>query len=272
MTAAQITEAQRRQHLDAMRHFDPQASLSEELTVRLSTPKMASGGLDFGVADLLLSPLEDTVTSLSMKDVHLRLVGISEGSTVLHCRPISEPVAPVGDVPVDSSWADHGMRSMVSLVEALEEGSDVQRWAKGMPGTWRLLKALDELGGSADFTWSSLDGSVVAATLSGRGRQYANGLRNQRRQDITSIVVTGRVVALLERGIVKIKTGTAPNAAAPDVRFDSQKLLELELTLGQEVSFNVTKTVETTMFGQVLETRYEYEPDSAVQLELAPDA
>ncbi|MFJ5099307.1 hypothetical protein [Streptomyces sp. NPDC088557] len=235
-------EELRRFWLEAARHYDPTASLHEELTVRLTGEAADEGALDFRIGDVLLKPLRDGVSAAARRDIELELTGISQGSTVLHVRPKKQESPDDSGqeevTQIDSSPADPAIRDLLKLVDAAENEQDIRQWERMIPGLDGLVEALDKFDLSVEIRWMSLDGTVRSSSLSGRGKDYVRRLRNLDTHK-SRTVVTGRITELRDRGLVKVKTGTSRKSAAYDVRVDQEMLYGMHLELGMNVSFVV---------------------------------
>ncbi|MFF0409917.1 hypothetical protein ACFYUY_05705 [Kitasatospora sp. NPDC004745] len=250
----------RKNWLEAARHYDPTARLYEELTVRLRGEAADRGALDFRVGDALLKPLREGVSAAARKDVDLELTGVSRGSTVLHIHPKFPEIAS-SDAPeiieVDSSAADPAIRDLLKLIDAAEHEQDVRQWERIVPCLDGLVEALDRFDLSMEMRWSSLDGSVRASHLSGRGKSYVRSLRALQLSR-TKMAVTGRITELREKGLVKIKTGSAKNSTAYEIRVSPEHLMSMHLELGVTVSFVVEVTKKVDKLGRPKSTEYNF--------------
>ncbi|MET9568014.1 hypothetical protein ABZY34_02505 [Streptomyces virginiae] len=252
-------EELRRFWLEAARHYDPSASLDEELTVRLKGEAADQGALDFRIGDVLLKPLRDGVSAAAREEVELELTGLSHGSTVLHVRPKkAEPTEITGQdaiSQVDSSAADPAVRDLLKLVNAAENELDVREWERMVPGLDGLVEALDKFDLSMEMRWRSLDGSVRSCSLSGRGKGYVRSLRDLAVHK-SRTVITGRITELRDRGVVKIKTGVSRKSSAYEVRVEQENLLGMHLQLGMTVSFVVEVVKKRDKIGRERSTEY----------------
>lgn len=251
-------EELRRNWLEAARHYDPRATLSEELTVRLRGEAADRGSLDFRIGDALLKPLRDGVTAAARKDVELELTGLSHGSTVLHVRPkveSSEEEASLGRL--DSSTADPAMRDLLKLVNAVENEQDVRRWERIIPGLDGVVQALDKFDLSMEMCWRSLDGSVRSSCLSSRGKGYVRGLRELKTYR-SRLAVAGTITELRMSGLAKVKTGTARQSKAYEVHIDPDDLIEMHLELGMPVSFLIEVVKKKDQLGRERSTEYRF--------------
>ncbi|ANH38659.1 hypothetical protein I601_2234 [Nocardioides dokdonensis FR1436] len=249
----------RRNRLLALRSHDPTASLGESLEVRLSSPQLRTGALSFAAGDTLLRPLEDTVSALGPRVVELEVTGISRGSTILHVRPVSAPEPPLMDgPPVDTSSADTAMRALVRMLMALEERQDVKSYVDGLVQLSRLSNALDKLDARLDVAWSASNGDRSSASFTDVGQTYLRSLMETRpREEVREI--SGRVTELRESGLVKVKSGVARNSPAFDVRFEPMDLLNLRLSLGENVHFLVRERREVDRLGTVHHVEWNFE-------------
>ncbi|MFD0902508.1 hypothetical protein [Actinomadura sediminis] len=231
----------RQQWLDSVKSFSSDASLKEELQVRLSGNTTTTGSLDFKIGDALLKPLEDSISTAAKRDLELEIVGLSAGSTVLHVRAtpmgISEDNA---DLMPDtgSSPADIAIRNFISLIKAAESGEDLHKWASAQWSLYRLVEALDRFDLALGLRWLSRTGTVRSSRLTSRGRQYVHTLHDLR-DEKTSQIVRGRITELREAGTAKVKTGSSRNSPAYDVRIPKDALIGMHLELGQQVAFRV---------------------------------
>lgn len=254
-------EELRRLWLEAARHYDPSASLEEELTVCLKGESADRGALDFRIGDSLLKPLRDGVSAAARKDVELELTGVSSGSTVLHVRPKTPDVIATDEqgefAHVDTSVADPAIRDLLKLIDAAENERDVRRWERMVPGLDGVVEALDKFDLSVEMRWRSLDGAVRSSSLSSRGKEYVRRLRNVETHK-SQIAVTGRITELRESGVVKVKTGISRKSSAYEVRVDSETLIDMHLELGMTVSFVVQVVKKKDKVGRERSTEYHF--------------
>lgn len=251
-------EELRRNWLEAARYYDPQATLSEELTVRLRGEAADQGALDFRVGDALLRPLRDGVTAAARKNVELELTGLSRGSTVLHVRPKVERSEEETTLSrVDSSTADPAIRDLLKLVDAVENERDVRRWERIIPGLDGVVHALDKFDLSMEMRWRSLDGTVRSSSLSSRGKSYMRRLRELKTYR-SRLAVAGTITELRMSGLVKVKTGTTRRAKAYEVHIEQDDLMAMHLELGMTVSFLVEEVKRTDQLGRERSKEYRF--------------
>lgn len=254
-------ESELRQHwLATARYYDPQAHLQEELTLRLKGELADNGALDFRVADALLKPLREGVSAAARQVVELELVGISQGSTVLHVQPAESATEHDTEgalTRVDSSVADPAMRDLLKLIDAAEHERDVRPWERMIQGLDSMVEALDKFDLSIDVRWRAPDGEVRDSHLSQRGKAF---IRNLRKIDAvpTRTTITGRVTELRESGMVRVKTGTSRKSPSYEIRFESHELMELHLELGVNVSFVVEKLEKRDKLGREHSPQYRF--------------
>jgi hypothetical protein len=246
----------RRNQLEALRVFDPEASLYEELTVRLVTAQLQSGGLTAEAATIL-KPLQETVGALSAEAFDLEITGISRGSTILHVRAKVRPEESLDGMPIDASRADAPMRALVGLLRAAEAEQDIRRWRAGAHSAARFADALDKLEADLDLTWWAVDGRVSSASVSSRGRTYLRRMQDTS-ESVSRRIVSGRVTELREQGHVKVKTGVQRNSAAFDVHVDPDELATMRLFLGDSVHFVVDEVVFLDRLGQAQRTEFRF--------------
>ncbi|MFF0188972.1 hypothetical protein [Streptomyces sp. NPDC005244] len=114
-------------------------------------------------------------------------------------------------------------------------------------------------------TGPGTDGGVRRARLTERGRRYVERLSETRDRD-QSITISGRITELRESGWVKVKTGTAKNAPAYDVRFEEPgELLRMRPGLGDNVHFRVRFRQRLDAVGTARSTEYTYLGPAAEQ-------
>ncbi|WP_406469341.1 hypothetical protein OH738_20690 [Streptomyces hirsutus] len=83
------------------------------------------------------------------------------------------------------------------------------------------------------------------------------------------IIISGRITELRESGLVKVKTGTAKNAPAYDVRFEEpEALLRMRPGLGDNVHFRVRFRQQLDSMGTARSTEYTYLGPAAEQTSL----
>ena len=259
----------RRNYLDALRSFDPDATLTEELTLRLVGPS-ASGGLTFDIGDALFRPLQDTVSAAAHDEVPLELTGLSSGSTVLHVRPLVTQRDRVADVPVDSSVADGAVRRTMQLFAEVENEGDLVPFSDVLTSASKFVDVLRKHELDLDMTWAASGGEVRAVSLTSRGREYL-----ARQSEVTTrteyTFVSGRITELRMSGMAKVKTTVAKNSPAHEVHFEPEQLLLKHLSLGDQVNFRVARIVEVDRIGRELSERIEYVSDASDSRRLFED-
>ncbi|MEV7153538.1 hypothetical protein AB0N77_02770 [Streptomyces misionensis] len=266
----EIEAEHRASRLAAVRAYEPDARLDEELRLRLTGPDTEGGALRFQWGDALLNPVENAISVAAGTPVQLELTGISAGSTVVHARPVpsvvlSEPAAM--DAPATSA-ASTGMQMLTRLLGALEAEQDVREWSRLFDAVDVLTRALGKYELNLGMTWYGADGDMRRAQLTERGRRYVERLRETRPRD-QEIIISGRITELRESGWVKVKTGTARNAQAYDVHFeDPEALLRMRPGLGDNVHFRVRFRQRLDAVGIARSTEYTYLGPAAEQSSL----
>lgn len=245
-----------RARLASLRSFDPKASLTEELRVRLVSSKLLEGSLSFDAGAHLLRPLQDSITTLAADSIELELVGVSAGSTVLHVRPrqveTGQPVD-IGGVPVDSTPTEAPFRAFVDLLRAAEAEADLGQWVKAVEALGRFSRALARFDAQADVAWSSVGGEVRSAWFGRTGRDYVQRMLETSARPV-QISISGRVTELREAGVVRVKTGTTRKSPAYEVKMEPNDLLGMHLEIGQSVNFVVRLEQQVDHLGQVRAT------------------
>ncbi|MEU5704291.1 hypothetical protein [Streptomyces aurantiacus] len=267
----EIEAEHRASRLAAAREYAPDARLEEELQLRLTGPDTAGGALRFGWGDALLEPVEHMVSVAAGTPVQLELTGISVGSTVVHARPVAVPADPAEPEGLDvsaTSAAASGLGTLTTLLDALESERDVREWVKLFDAVEAVSRALSRYELNLGVTWYDADGGLRRARLTERGRHYVKRLRETKDRD-QEITISGRVTELRESGLVKVKTGTAKNAPAYDVRFeDAGELLRMRPGLGDNVHFHVRFRQQLDSMGIARSTEYTYLGQAAEQTSL----
>ncbi|GGZ91256.1 hypothetical protein ACFOOM_04715 [Streptomyces echinoruber] len=266
----EIEAEHRASRLAAMREYEPTARLDEELLLRLTGPETEGGALRFQWGDALLGPVENALSVAAGTPVQLELTGVSAGSTVVHARPVAAavPAEPnTLDAPTATA-AGTGMRTLTELLTALEAEHDVREWTRLFDAVDALARALSKYRLDLGVTWYDADGGMRRAQLTERGRRYVERLRETRDRD-QEITISGRITELRESGWVKVKTGTAKNAPAYDVRFEKpEELLRMRPGLGDNVHFRVRFTQRLDAVGIARATEYTYLGPAAEQTSL----
>jgi hypothetical protein len=150
----------------------------------------------------------------------------------------------------------------------LESESDVREWARLFDAVEALSRALSKYSLDLGVTWYGADGGIRRAQLTERGRRYVDRLRETRDRD-QEITISGRITELRESGWVKVKTGTAKNAYAYDVRFEEPEvLLRMRPGLGDNVHFRVRFRQRLDSVGIARSTEYTYLGPAAEQTSL----
>ncbi len=272
----EIEADHRASRLAAVREYAPDARLDEELQLRLTGPDAEGGALRFQWGNALLDPVEHAVSVAAGTPVQLELTGVSTGSTVVHARPVYPSVSPgpaalntqdALDAP-SASAASTGLSTLTALLAALESEADIREWARLFDAVEALSRALGKHGLDLGVTWYGADGSMRRARLTERGRGYVERLREPRNRD-QEITISGRITELRESGWVKVKTGTAKNSPAYDVRFEEpQDLLRMRPGLGDNVHFRVRFRQGLDSVGIARSTEYTYLGPAAEQIPL----
>lgn len=266
----EVEAEHRASRLAAVRAYEPDARLDEELRIRLTGPDTEGGALRFQWGDALLNPVENAISVAAGTPVQLELTGISAGSTVVHARPVpsvafSDP--PAMDAPATSATST-GMQMLIRLLGALEAEQDVREWSRLFDAVETLARALSKYKLDLGMTWYGADGDTRRAQLTERGRRYVERLRETRPRD-QEIVISGRITELRESGWVKVKTGTARNAQAYDVHFEEpEALLRMRPGLGDNVHFRVRFRQCLDAVGIARSTEYTYLGPAAEQSSL----
>lgn len=243
----------RKNFIDAVRDFDSGVAFAEQLTVRL-----VGESAHTGLLDLQLAPVLDGLRQVfqDVQAIDLGLVGIDSGSTVLRLRPVAQTI-PLGDdlvlsdqaMPIGVTSADDVGRTLIKVVEASEGSGDLRRWSGYVKGLEVVSGTLDDHDLNAEFTWSSMGGSLSRAALTAVGRGYLRSLR-EATSESTRIAVSGRIVELRESGHVRVKAGTSRTSPSYDVRIDHDELLRMDLRLGRTVHMLVQETIERDRLGR----------------------
>ncbi|MEV1061565.1 hypothetical protein [Streptomyces sp. NPDC050263] len=267
----EIEAEHRASRLAAAREYAPDARLEEELQLRLTGPAAVGGALRFEWGDALLEPVEHMVSAAAGTPVQLELTGISSGSTVVHARPVTVPVDSAEpdalNTPATSAVAT-GLGTLTKLLDALESERDIREWVKLFDAVDAVSRALSRYELNLGVTWYDAEGGLRRARLTERGRQYVKRLRETRDRD-QEITISGRVTELRESGLVKVKTGTAKNAPAYDVRFEEpEELLRMRPGLGDNVHFRVRFRQQLDSMGIARSTEYTYLGPAAEQISL----
>lgn len=267
----EIEADHRASRLAAVREYAPDALLDEELQLRLTGPDADGGALRFQWGDALLQPVEHMISVAAGTPVQLELTGISAGSTVVHARPVATPADPsesgLLDTPAASA-ASTGFGTLTTMLDALETGRDVREWARLFDAVEAVSRALHRYTLDMGVTWYGADGNLRRARLTERGRSYVSRLRETKDRD-QEIIISGRITELRESGLVKVKTGTAKNAPAYDVRFEEPgELLRMRPVLGDNVHFRVRFRQQLDSMGIARSTEYTYLGPAAEQTSL----
>lgn len=266
----EIEADHRASRLAAAREYAPDARLDEELRLRLTGPDTDGGALRFQWGDALLQPVEHMVSVAAGTPIQLELTGISAGSTVVHARPVtalSDADSEVLDAPATSA-ASTGLGTLTTLLDALESEHDVREWSRLFDAVESVSRALNRYALDLGVTWYDAEGHVRRARLTERGRNYVRRLRETKDRD-QEIIISGRITELRESGLVKVKTGTAKNAPAYDVRFEEPgELLRMRPGLGDNVHFRVRFRQQLDSMGIARSTEYTYLGPAAEQTSL----
>lgn len=257
--------------LAAVRVYEPDARLDEELRLRLTGPDTEGGALRFQWGDALLNPVENALSVAAGTPVQLELTGISAGSTVVHARPVPPVVLPepVAMEAPAASAASTGVQTLTRLLGALEAEQDVREWSRLFDAVDTLARALGKYELDLGMTWYGADGDMRRAQLTERGRRHVERLRERTRARDQELIISGRITELRESGWVKVKTGTARNAQAYDVHFEeSEALLRMRPGLGDNVHFRVRFRQRLDAVGIARSTEYTYLGPAAEQSSL----
>lgn len=201
---------------EAARHLDPSLHRASELRLRLIGPAAQSGWYNSEVQDALAGPLGREVAAAAGPDneaARIGLVGVSEGSVVLHYRPQTPLIEADNDSGIEVSSADVAIRRVLELHRMFETGRPAAEIAGATKGHHDLLKnaravveGLDRFQLDLNATWWPPSGPMVRSLLSERGRTHAQGIFAK--QDETDVfAIFGRVTALDIDGVVTVREG-----------------------------------------------------------------
>ncbi|MFF8591794.1 hypothetical protein ACF061_10140 [Streptomyces sp. NPDC015220] len=267
----EIEAEHRANRLAAAREYAADARLDEELQLRLTGPDTDGGALRFQWGDALLEPVEHMVSAAAGTPVQLELTGISAGSTVVHARPVTtradgfEPEAI--DAPATSA-ASTGLGTLTTMLDALESERDIREWARLFDAVEAVSRALSRYDLDLGVTWYDANGRMRRARLTERGRSYVRRLRETKDRD-QEIIISGRITELRESGLVKVKTGTAKNSPAYEVRFEEpEELVRMRPGLGDNVHFRVRFRQQLDSMGIARSAEYTYLGPAAEQTSL----
>lgn len=253
-----------RTRLASLRSFDPEASLQEELRVRLVSANLQEGALSFDAGAILLRPLQDSIASLAGDAVDLELVGVSAGSTVLHVHPQarSSDLVDIDGVPIDATSTETPLRAFIDLVRAAESEGDLGQWVAAVDALGRFSRALDRLDAQADFAWSGVSGDVRSAWFGQTGREYVKRMLETTAKP-TTMTISGRVTELRVSGVVRVKTGTTRKSPSYEVKMEPDDLLGMHLEIGQTVHFVIRLEQQVDHLGQARATDVFYVSNSS---------
>lgn len=233
--------------LDAARRVDPRAGLSAWLDLRFSGPRVRAGALDLDTAAAIFGPFQAEVraaaTGRDNEETRLELVGVSEGSTVLHVQPVG-----LADVPEDSqgivtSRLDGAISQVFSLHDAVERGAEAadvaDHKAELLQKFRSLVHKLDFYDLNLELYWNAALGRHRRSALTERGRAQARELFEQQ-EEIASDVLTGTVYELSLRGELSLRVHRNGREATVKITGVAPDLLQSEkIKLGSSVVVNV---------------------------------
>lgn len=246
--------AARRQLFDAMRSFDPQASLPEEFLVRLQGETANSAGLPVDWTPLL-KPVQNMVSAAADNELKVELAGFSKGSTVLHFRTVDRKSVEElgkGGPTVEETSLSAPARKLIDLVDAVEREADLLPWLPMVGEFEKLSTELERLSLHAGFHWRARNGDVRDATLSATGMGYIKSLQ-EAKPSAEPLAVQGTITELRASGHVKVKTAPNKTARAWDVVVDAQQLASMKLVLGQKVQWHAEATKMRDKLNRVTE-------------------
>lgn len=252
--------AMRVANLAAIRQDDPTASYLEELLVRLDGPEVHSSGFRAEWSQLLTF-VEETLATLSERDLALELCDVTSGSSVVHLRPTSKDLEPQDEthlpVPKDDTDFSKAADQFLSLVKDVSRKDSMVKWKAAVKPFIRFSDHLNRHGLSAGFTSRSTTGSMARATLTREGMDYLSKL-----QELTAsehkMVVSGRVVEMRSSGHVKVKAGSNRNSPAYDVQIDPDVLHGLRPYLGDTVHWLVEASTLADGLGDQKSVEYRF--------------
>lgn len=237
-------EALRKQQLAYMETQDPNATLEEELLLRLVGPGADGAGLRLDWAKLP-EYFAAALAAFSPSDLSLRVTGYSSGSTVVHftadAPEVDDDAVNVG--PIHQTPLAVAAHELLKAMATAEAGEEVVRWASQIAGLERFIDELVKRQLEVGVRYFESSGRVHAASLTGSGITYLRSLREHQDQDDIK-PLSGRVTELREAGVVRVKTGVQRNSPAQDVRFEDEHQEYLHsLRLGQQVHWIIRQTI-----------------------------
>lgn len=250
-----------------LQQFSPGSGLPRGLDLRLVGERLTPGRIDYHVAEDLLRHFAAEVAGAA--EVHgmqsaptLDLVGISQGSTVLHFVPVTGVVERVDDVLVEVDPLDGLMDTITRLHVAAESEADLREFA----GHGQLLRALRELLRTLDrhdlslhLRWRSSVGTHRRSELTTRARDYVRSLWvGDRHAD--ERIITGRVVALALESFT-LKASHARNSPRYKIDVGAEDVmigLQGRLRLGETVSIHVSEEWDVNSLGMGGTPQYKF--------------
>ena len=252
-------EALRRQQLDAMTEYDPNATLVEELRLRLIGPDATGASLK-ATWFAIVSRFESAVSAFASKPLDLKVTGYSAGSTVVHLvadEPDIDDLNAADIGPLHHTPLAQAAQQLMEALVAAENSSDLSRWRRELEEVEKFSDELQEHALEAGVRYLSSGGRVRDASLTATGMSYLASLRETRDEDEEKLI-NGRVTELRQSGAVKVKAAPHRTATAWEVRVDPDALLDMGLTLGKQVSWWVQQNTTKDRLGREGEKSYTY--------------
>src|SRR3569833_383680 len=255
--------------LSASRRMDPAAQLRAWLDVRISGPDVGYGKISVRTVDGLLAPiqgeLDAALPDASEEVTRLELVGVGQGSTILHLEPknaVDEP-SEAEALTFASSAIDSAIQRVFGIHDAVEREAPASEIASlGQEDLiskfHKLISVLDGDDLSIDLTWRSPANVMRSSRLTRRGREYAGTLFEVESSEKV-ITIWGYVYEQSLRGVIKLKRDPKNRRSqAFEVKIGPEHLEQESLRLNAVVRMLVIERWRINKFGQSTDPTYEF--------------
>jgi hypothetical protein len=243
-----LVEVANRAFLESSRRFDPAAALETSLDLHLTGSRVRPGAITFDTAADIFHQIQAEVREAvapgeDKAAAELELVGLSEGSAIVHARAVNVIERSDQELDFPVPVLDGAIERILDLHDALERSADPGDLARSGTLLDRLRKLthdLDRHDLSLEMVWRGASGRHRTSTLSERGRARAReifekketGKREQVYGSIYSVSLDGQVTLRVRRNnrTASLKIKEVDNATLSSPRFTLGRYARMEVT------------------------------------------
>lgn len=262
-----LLEDARRLFLEGVRRFDPRASFEISLDLHLTGQSIRPGALTFDAASAIFHHVQAEVReavppSEDKAGAELEVVGLSEGSAIVHARPATLQESPEGQLEFPLSVLDSAVQRILNLHDALESDDDLAAFSSTAALLDRLRKLthdLDRHDVNLELRWRSSSGRTQRSVLSEHGRSRARHIFEKQETDQT-VHLHGSIYSASLDGDLTLRV--RQDGAIRSIRVkgvDSELISSDQMSLGRFVRIEATRERRADSVGLQESLAYQFD-------------